>query len=162
MKKMSILALSAAGMMLMSGAAFAEMISGKITSIDPTEKSFKLQRLDSASGKTQELEIKVEDQTRYDGIQSLVDLQVGDEIQVEADQNILTRAWKARSIASASADAAADANAANNDAAGQNFSSDVNASEQTSAGDVPARSDAEASSNVNAGASSAQPAGSQQ
>lgn len=84
------------GFIAMQGVASAETISGKITQVNPQDNSFRLSRTDQAAG--DELKIGIEDNTQFSGVQSLDELSIGDDVQVEADQNVLTRAWKASAV----------------------------------------------------------------
>ncbi len=88
--------LAAAGSVSMT-AAFAATLIGKVTAVNPQDNSFKIEKIDE-SGKPDEVMIGVEDKTLYIGFKSLEDIEVGDGIQVQAYQNALTRAWKARQV----------------------------------------------------------------
>lgn len=89
-----MLALSA-GFVICQSSAMAEMIQGRIVEVKPEQNSVTVSRTDP-SGKMERLRISTNDNTQ--GIESLAVLKVGDEVMIDASQNILTRQWTARSV----------------------------------------------------------------
>ena len=89
-------------------AAYAEMVQGTIVEISPNDNQLTINRMDAASGRAEQLQIAIDPQTQFQGgVSDLQSLKVGDEIQVDADQNFVTRQWKANSIQKGSAGPAA-------------------------------------------------------
>ncbi len=89
----TLVAVIAAAIFLWNGSSYAETVQGKIVEINPTEKSLTLNRFDAASGQPEQLEMSIDAETQFKGINSLDALKVGDDVMVEADQNFVTRQW---------------------------------------------------------------------
>ncbi len=92
------------------GAANAESISGKVISADATGSKLSISQTDSATGIEKTLDFAV----NAEAASALAELQAGDEISVEAEQDAATGAWTATAIAKADA---AEAEAASTEAA---------------------------------------------
>ncbi len=87
--------------LFIAGIASAELVQGRIIEVSPNANYLKVSRLDPQSGKTEELKMSVKQDTEFEGIQSLDDLEAGEEVAIEAEQRGLTRQWQAMSIRSA-------------------------------------------------------------
>ncbi len=77
--------------------AYAEIVSlnSKISEINTTFNYLKIYRLDPQTKKTEEIKIELDPSTRFHGVESLLDLNKGDEVSIEANYNIFTHEWKA-------------------------------------------------------------------
>ncbi len=97
MGKLSVFAAVLFSFVLAGGVAHAEMIQGSVTAINPTENSFKLNRTDTEQPK--EIQVSVNESTQFQGdLNDIESLKVGDEVKVEADKNLLTQDWTAKSL----------------------------------------------------------------
>lgn len=76
--------------------AWAEMLQGTVAGIDPGGRSIRLTRIDQ--GRVEELKVNVKEEAQLNGIQSLDELKLGDNVVVNADKNLFTRAWNATSV----------------------------------------------------------------
>lgn len=81
---------------LISMPVWAEMIHGTVEMVDPQDNSLKLRRLDQIDA-NKSIDVRV-DKNANMGKYSLSDLQVGDEVFIEADRNFLGR-WNASGVA---------------------------------------------------------------
>ncbi len=99
MRLLAFLAVLVSSLFLWSGIGSAEIVQGKVIGIDPNQKSLTLNRMDAATGQPEQVQLAIDSETQFQGgIDSLSSLKVGDEISVEADQNFVTRQWKANII----------------------------------------------------------------
>ena len=80
------------------GAAFAESVQGKISSINLDAKTLTVSQIDAATSAEKTSDIWVKDQTTFSGAQSLADLKAGDQVTVEAEADAATGNWVATSV----------------------------------------------------------------
>ena len=98
-RMLTLMAVLTAGMFIWSGIGSAETVQGRIVEIDPNQKSLTLNRMDSATGQPEQVELAIDNETLFQGgVDSLNALKVGDEVSIDADQNFVTRQWTANSI----------------------------------------------------------------
>ena len=84
-----ILSLFAVSMLVFSGPALAEMIQGQVTSVNPDDNTFALERV-TPEGEYENIDVSVRDEANFRGeISSLAELEVGDEIRADADKPTL-------------------------------------------------------------------------
>ena len=95
MKTIAILMLA---VMFVSGVAFAESISGKVSAVDPATKVIKVATMDAAGAET-EISVAAQDTTAYQGIADLAGLQVGAKVDINAAKDEATGSLKAETIA---------------------------------------------------------------
>lgn len=81
---MLVLGLLAGGM----GMA-AEELSGRVTEVFADKDKIVIQTVSSTGGQADKIELKTTDQSRLEGITSLRDLSVGDEVRFEAEKAIM-------------------------------------------------------------------------
>jgi len=88
-------------LLLFSGPAFAEMLQGHVTAVNPENQTFMIQRI-TDTGQYENIEVSVPEEASFlGGIASLDEVAVGDEIKVEANQSAMgLGGWKASSIES--------------------------------------------------------------
>lgn len=88
------------GMALGLGTAAADIIEvkSKIISINAPSNYLKVDHLDRQTDQTNEIRIDVERGTLFNGITSLADLKVGDDVSIRANYSQFTHEWKAQSI----------------------------------------------------------------
>lgn len=72
------------GAFLVTGAAYAESVTGKVQSVDPATKLIKVAQIDSATGAEKEVSIWVKEATAFEGVADLASLQEGAEVSIEA------------------------------------------------------------------------------
>lgn len=79
---------------------FAETagFNGEITTLDSTSGSFQIAKGDTPEEREKGVNLIVLKDTVYNGIGSLNELRVGDEVAVEAQINDKTKLWEARSV----------------------------------------------------------------
>ena len=84
---------------VMSGVAYAEMVEGKVASVDLEGKALEIAKTDAASGATENVRITVTDTTAYSGeVTALAEVIEGDKVKVEADKDAATGNWVAKSV----------------------------------------------------------------
>lgn len=98
MKSMQLISFLMLATLLVSGAAFAEAISGKIMSVDQGTKSIKVSALDAATGAEKEVSIWVQESTSFSGVADLASLKEGAQVTIEATEDAATGDWKAESV----------------------------------------------------------------
>ena len=77
--------------------AQAELIGGKVTSVDTTDNVVKISYVSDDDSK-EEIAIKVVDETTLSGVESFASIKIGDEIWAEANQDPKADKWVATSI----------------------------------------------------------------
>lgn len=101
MKSFMTLAVIFGVAMLFAPASFAELIAGKVTSIDLQNKSLQISpQYSSKEDLPQDLTVQVEDDVfdKNREVQSLDQLSIGEDIVIEADKS-LTGDWEAHTLA---------------------------------------------------------------
>ena len=87
-------------MIVMSGAAYAEMVQGEVTNVDLEGKAIELQKkADPAAGlAAEQLKVTVSDTTAYSGeVTALEEIIEGDVVKMEADKDASGN-WVAKSV----------------------------------------------------------------
>lgn len=79
------------GMVLVQGNLFAEMVRGQVTAINKQNQSITVLTEDSSGATQGNKELTVRPDAQFAGIQSLDDLEVGDEIQAEVDKKMFRK-----------------------------------------------------------------------
>ncbi len=96
MKKM--LGILMVACVVLSGAAFADSISGKVGSVDATTNTIEVAKTDAVSGAVENVKVTVDAATVYTGVASLADLQAGKEVKIEASKDEASGSLKASSV----------------------------------------------------------------
>ena len=105
MKKMQlVMAVLLATFVLYQGAAYAKMVSGKVVSTDVVANTLSLSQMNLVTGIDENVVISVKDTTTYSGVSALADLKAGDEVSVEADEDLTTKSWVASSVSTTKAE----------------------------------------------------------
>ena len=79
--------------------ASTETIQGEVTAIKPDASSFSLKRLNpSVPFLNREISISLKESTRFEGLSSVKELAVGDEVIVDVNKNQGAGTWEANSI----------------------------------------------------------------
>lgn len=81
------------------GYGWAEMIQGEITYLDPVARSLGISRLDPASGTEVKFSIAVPQDAEFKGFESLEELKVGDEVEIDTYENEVSGALEANKVA---------------------------------------------------------------
>ncbi len=76
---------------LMPGSLWAEMVRGQVTAINKENQSITILPQDASGNIQESKELKVDPNAQFAGIQSLDDLEVGDEIVAEVDRRMFGR-----------------------------------------------------------------------
>src|SRR5687768_380853 len=97
MSKLIAAAFLAAACMAAGGDAYAETIIGKVAEVNANSNFIRVDRTTDA-GEPESIRLAVAPDTELRGINSLAEIEVGEEITVDADQNFLTRRWSANAI----------------------------------------------------------------
>lgn len=96
--KIAALALAAA-VVLTCGAAYAELVEGKVVSVNLDGNSLDVEKKDAATGATEKVSISVSDATTYSGeVTALAEVIEGDAVKVEADKDATSGKWTAKSV----------------------------------------------------------------
>ena len=99
MKKAQIvMAILVATLMICQGAAYAQLVNGKVVSADPAAKSLTISRTNAETGASEDVVIWTNEQTAFSGTASLEELKAGDEVWVDAEEDAATKNWIATSI----------------------------------------------------------------
>src|SRR5437879_6166125 len=83
---------------LAQSAAYAETIRGMITNLDPTNNMLIVRRTDASSSTSQDINVKVQTDTKTKNVASLKELQVGHEVKIDAKENKASGVFEAKSI----------------------------------------------------------------
>ena len=92
------LALVVISVVLLSGVAFAETVSGKVSSVDTQANALEVTVIDVATGAESKSNISVNAETKYATVASLAELKQGDEITAEVKKDEATGVLWATSI----------------------------------------------------------------
>ncbi len=84
-KHQRVLAMLAAGMLVFTSTALAELINGTIVSVDLRANTLTLMRM--AADTHEELQIAISENVNLRGVDSLADLKQGDKVVVDASPN---------------------------------------------------------------------------
>ena len=99
MKTMRILAtLLLVTLIVFQGAAYAKTVEGSVVSTDATANTLTVSQTDAATGAAESVTVSVTASTTYSGAASLGELQAGDAVSVEAEQDAVTGSWNASSV----------------------------------------------------------------
>ncbi|HTL47746.1 MAG TPA: hypothetical protein VL688_06750 [Verrucomicrobiae bacterium] len=102
---LKMIALLAAGLLIGQQAAFSEMVQGQVTAVNQANNSLKVQMM-QPGGEKKEVELNIPQQGEFRGIQSLADVEVGDQIRAEANKPALgIGSWEAKWIEKSAAQA---------------------------------------------------------
>ncbi len=104
MKK--ILGLLLVACVVLSGVAFADTVSGKVSSVDSAANTLVVAKTDAATGAVENVTVAADAATAYTGVASLAEVQVGSDVEVEASKDEATGALKASSVKVVVAEAA--------------------------------------------------------
>ncbi|MBI4432327.1 MAG: hypothetical protein HY592_02450 [Candidatus Omnitrophica bacterium] len=96
MKRYTILVL--AGLIAGSSVAYAETIRGMINTIDAARDMVGITRSDAAGTQPQEVNVKVTRDTKTKNVATLKDLQVGQEVKVDAKEDKAGGVWVAKTV----------------------------------------------------------------
>ena len=97
MKKSTMIAITLAILLLVSGSTFAEVVQGTVKSVDLDGKTLEVTKRDAAKGTEETVKIKVSDTTAYTGDATALDEVIeGDTVKIEADKDA-SGAWVAKS-----------------------------------------------------------------
>ena len=86
-----------AGLLVCSGSAFAKGLRGKITGVNTKQNFLIVQSLEESKKPAQTLMLMASNETRWDGVKSLKDLGVGDEVTYDASKE-KSGAWKLKTL----------------------------------------------------------------
>ena len=86
------------GMILSASVASAEMIQGTIAFVDPTSHMISVRRFDKARSGPAQFLVKIKDDTKTRNVASASELQVGQEVKVDARQNRTEKILEADTI----------------------------------------------------------------
>ena len=81
------LRLSLAGALCLPAAAYAEMIQGMITHVDTANDMLSIRQTSAPAGSPQEVNVRVKSDTKTTNVASLHELQVGQEVKIDAQGN---------------------------------------------------------------------------
>ena len=81
------LRLSLAGALCLPAAAYAEMIQGSITHVDSANDMLSIRQASAPAGSPQEINVRVKSDTKTKNVASLHELQVGQEVKIDAQEN---------------------------------------------------------------------------
>ena len=86
------------GLFLTQSAAYAEMIRGTITSVDPTNNMFCILKKNILGRTSKELTVKFDDQTQAKNLASLDQLRIGEKVKVDAKKDKASGLLEAKSV----------------------------------------------------------------
>ncbi len=84
------------GFLSLSPGVYAEVIQAEVTEVDLTTHSLKVLRSDDK--KSGPIQILAEKETRFEGLQGLQDLRVGDEVRADLSKKAGENTWLVKSI----------------------------------------------------------------
>lgn len=93
------------GLLVCSGSAFAKESRGKITGVNTNQNFLIVQPLEESEKPGRVLLLKAADDTRWNGVKSLKELSVGDEVTFEASKET-SGAWKLQTLSKKSSTSA--------------------------------------------------------
>jgi hypothetical protein len=77
-----------------SGVAYAELVEGKVVSVDLAGNKLSITKADGTSA-----DVTVSDATSYAGdVTALAEMLEGDEVKIEAEQDAASGSWTAKSV----------------------------------------------------------------
>lgn len=97
MKKNQLVMILVAAMMIFPAAVFAETIQGVINGLNTASNSLTITRKDPGTGTPEQLNVTILEDTTFEGVHSLGELQVGTQVSIDAAPTA-AGAWKAISI----------------------------------------------------------------
>lgn len=97
-KKLFVAMLIVFGLASFPAMVFAEVIEGKIASLDPSANYMTIVRLSPATGQSEELKVLVPPDTAFMGAKTLQDLKTGDEVAIKASEDKAAGVLKATSV----------------------------------------------------------------
>jgi hypothetical protein len=97
MKRLTLFT-TALALSLFAGQAYAETIRGTVASVASDGESIQVSRVAENGSGTEEVKVSLKDDTQYNGVGAAAELQLGQNVNIEADQNFFTRAWSAASV----------------------------------------------------------------
>ena len=97
-KGISLILVLLVGFFMLQGTADAKLVSGKVDSVDVAAKTITISSTDSATGAESKNTVSISDSATYTGVASLDQVQVGDEVWVEAEEDAATGTWKTNAV----------------------------------------------------------------
>ncbi|HTL48032.1 MAG TPA: DUF5666 domain-containing protein [Verrucomicrobiae bacterium] len=99
MKKTKLLLMLGIVTLVYSGTAYSEVIEGKLTQVNQNENILSLSRISPKTKAEETVNMFVTNDTKYKGgAKSLADLEVGNDVRVEANQNNEGKDWRATEV----------------------------------------------------------------
>lgn len=86
------------GFCALQATAEAKLVTGKVESVDVTGKTISINAADPATGTESKATVSVDDAATYTGVTSLDQIKAGDDIWVEAEEDVATGGWKTNSV----------------------------------------------------------------
>lgn len=93
-----VMSILLAHLMLVQGVAFAKTVDGKVVNLDVIANSLTVSQTDAVTGASEDVVISVTDTTTFSGAASLSELQAGDQVSIETEQDATTGKWNASSV----------------------------------------------------------------
>lgn len=78
--------------------ASAEIIQGQVVAVSPDNQSVTISQLEPSNQAGRQITLRIKDDAQLRGVNSLQELQVGDEVYAEASRKFFFGAWEARSL----------------------------------------------------------------
>ncbi len=88
-------------------AAYAEMVSGKVASIDAANNTLSISTTNAETKAEEKVTISVKPETTFSGIQALAELKEGQEVPIDAAKDSASGNWDAKSVEVKAAEAKA-------------------------------------------------------
>ena len=87
-------------LMAFQAAAFAELISGKVASVDPatSTSSISISTTNAETQAEEKVTVSVKQDTTFSGVQALSELKEGQQVSIEAAKDEASGNWSAKSI----------------------------------------------------------------
>ena len=82
----------------LQGTAEAKTVLGKVSTVDAIAKTLSVSNADPVTGVEEIVSVQVADTATFSGVSSLDQIQAGDEVQIEAEEEAVTGNLKATSI----------------------------------------------------------------
>lgn len=86
------------GILLSFGTAWSEMLSGMVVDVGTDSITIEIGGTEAAPESYEERAISISTDTKLNGLTSLEDLYIGDEVNVDAEKDAQSGAWKALSL----------------------------------------------------------------
>jgi len=90
--------LAALAVILIQGAALAEMFQGTVEMVRPADNYLKISHQNADTGQREVLDIAITEETNFSGIATLDELQVGEGLTIEASRDFETGKWQASQV----------------------------------------------------------------